>query len=243
MIQKPRSEIVSSSQGRPPGQVTTVVLVVAMIGSGLASPSDSVVPVAAAASPADAGGADGRPIIEPVGVDTPSDPALPSPGAGVSPAQSSGPFDAARQDLGQDDDLALRARRRQRSSAADVDKLPDPLRGTPEIDPRRTGADAETMLRKMIPPRSDSWADWSAGTEPLHVCGEPRWLPPCVPPPPCHPSLPPRPYDLVGVRGEPTDGPIYRGPCNPRTGTHDDCPHPHARRLHDRLFDLFYMWK
>jgi len=99
------------------------------------------------------------------------------------------------------------------------------------------------MLRKMLAPRSDSWADWSSGTEPLHACGEPRWLPPCVPPPPCHPSLPPHPYDLVGVRGEPTAGPIYRGPCQPRTGTHDECPHPHLHRFHDRLFDWFYMWK
>ena len=182
-----------------------------------------------------------------VGVDTPGDPGIPSPSAGESPTESSGPFDATRDDLGEDDDLAMRARRTRRNRGfdkpADVDKLPDPLRGTPPLSPEKTGADAEKVLQKMLKPRSDSWADWSAGTEPLHFCGEPRWLPPCVPPPPCHPSLPPRPYDLVGVRGEPTDGPIYRGPCQPRTGTHDDCPHPYWYRLHDRLFDWFYMWK
>jgi hypothetical protein len=48
---------------------------------------------------------------------------------------------------------------------------------------------------------------------------------------------------LVGVAGEPSGGPIYAGPCAPRTGTHDDCPHHRARRAYDRLFDWFYMWK
>jgi hypothetical protein len=181
-------------------------------------------------------------LIVLVGVDTPGDPAA----SLDSPTESSGPFDALRGDLGEDDDLAAEARRKRRrqfDKPADVAALPDPLRGTPLVSPEKTGADADAMLRKMLPPRSDSWADWSSGTEPLHFCGEPRWLPPCVPPPPCHPSLPPQPYDLVGVRGTPTDGPIYRGPCQPRTGTHDDCPHPHLHRLHDRLFDVFYMWK
>lgn len=186
-------------------------------------------------------------LVALVGVDTPGDPAASSPRAGDSPVDSSGPFDANRQDLGEDDDLSMKDRRRKRDRGfdrpADVDKLPDPLRGTPQVSPQQTGADADALMQKMLPPRSDSWADWSAGTEPLHFCGEPRWLSPCVPPPPCHPSLPPRPYDLVGVRGEPTGGPIYGGPCQPRTGTHDDCPHPHLHRLHDRLFDLFYRWK
>lgn len=184
-------------------------------------------------------------LIALVGVDTPGDPAASTSSAGDSPTGSSGPFDAVRGDLGEDDDLAAQARRKRRrfDKPADVDALPDPLRGTPAVSPDKTGADADAMLRKMLAPRSDSWADWSSGTEPLHACGEPRWLPPCVPPPPCHPSLPPRPYDLVGVRGTPTAGPIYRGPCQPRTGTHDDCPHPHLHRLHDRLFDWFYTWK
>jgi hypothetical protein len=64
-----------------------------------------------------------------------------------------------------------------------------------------------------------------------------------VPGPPCHPSLPPHPYDLVGMRGEPSCGPIYGGPCAPRTGSHDHCPHPHLHRLCDRLFDAFYKTK
>lgn len=119
-------------------------------------------------------------------------------------------------------------------------KLPDPLKGTEQIDPAKTGVDAEKVLSRMLPSRSDSLADWQAGIEPLHSCGEPRLLPPCVPPPPCHPSQPPWPYDLIGVAGTPTCGPIYRGPCEPRTGSHDDSHLPRIHRLHDRFFDWFY---
>jgi len=107
-----------------------------------------------------------------------------------------------------------------------------------------TGEKAERIVAKLLKPRSDSWTDWTAPVEPLQHCGEPRLLPPrCVPPPPCHPSQPPHPYDLVGVAGEATAGPIYRGPCCPRTGTHDDGPLPRVHRVHDRFFDWFYMWK
>lgn len=107
-----------------------------------------------------------------------------------------------------------------------------------------TGQKAEQIVAKLLSPRTDSWADWRAPLEPLHRCGEPRLLPPrCVPPPPCHPAEPPHPYDLVGAVGEPTAGPIYRGPCCPRTGSHDDGPLPRVHRVHDRLFDWFYMWK
>jgi hypothetical protein len=95
----------------------------------------------------------------------------------------------------------------------------------------------------MLPPRTDSPADWQAGVEPLHSCGEPRLLPPCVPPPPCHPANPPRPFDLIGVAGMPTRGPIYRGPCQPRTGTHDCGPLPRVHRVNDRAFDWFYRAK
>ena len=193
-------------------------------------------------------------LIELVGIDTPGDPGIMSPAAGDSPVDSSGPFDALRGDLGEDDDISEQAAARRRSqlrrmseqrrkAAEAADKLPDPLKGTPLVSPEKTGRDAPTILQKMLKPRSDSWADWNAPVEPLHWCGEPRALPPCVPPPPCHPSMPPAPYDLVGVRGEPSGGPIYEGPCRPRTGTHDDCPHPHIHRLSDRLFDCFYMWK
>jgi hypothetical protein len=188
-----------------------------------------------------------------VGVDTPGDPNALSPSAADSPAKSSGPFDAARGDLGEDDDLSVaeRARRRARQRSPErikrademTEKLPDPLRGTQLVSPDATGQEADKILVKMLRPRSDSWADWTAPLEPLHRCGEPRALPPCVPPPPCHPSMPPTPYDLVGIPGEPSGGPIYRGPCQPRTGTHDDCPHPYLHRLSDRLFDAFYMWK
>lgn len=99
------------------------------------------------------------------------------------------------------------------------------------------------ILAATLPPRSDDAVDWSAGPEALHRCGEPRWIEPCIPPPPCHPSLAPMPLDLVGVAGDPTSGPIYRGPCCPRTGTHDDGPWAGVHRIHDRLFDAFYRTK
>lgn len=117
---------------------------------------------------------------------------------------------------------------------------PDPLAGTPRIDPATTGADAERTIATMLPPRDDGPSDWQSPLEPLHDCGEPRALPACVPPPPCHPAAPPVPYDLVGVGGVPSCGPIYRGPCNPRSaGTHTG-PFRWLHAVHDRLFDLFY---
>lgn len=121
-----------------------------------------------------------------------------------------------------------------------IDRGSDPLAGTPRIDPAVTGGDAEKMLARMLPPRSDTPADWVAPLEPLHFCGEPRALAPCVPPPPCHPAHPPRPFDLVGRTGTPTCGPIYRGPCEPRSATcHDGWLAP-LHRTSDRLFDFFY---
>ncbi len=98
----------------------------------------------------------------------------------------------------------------------------------------------DEILARTLPHRTDRPGDWQAGLEPLHRCGDPRWIDPCIPPPPCHPALPPHPYDLVGVAGDPTCGPIYAGPCCPRTGTHDDGPWPRIHRVHDRLFDAFY---
>lgn len=120
---------------------------------------------------------------------------------------------------------------------------PDPLAGTLPISPALTGTYARGEIADMLPPRTDSPWDWQAGLEPLHACGDPRWLPPCIPPPPCHPSCPPDPYDLVGVDGMPTRGPRYRGPCCPRTGSHDDGPLPRVHRIHDRAFDWFYRTK
>jgi hypothetical protein len=184
-------------------------------------------------------------MIKLAGVDTPGDPAFTPPSAADSPAESSGPFDTTRGDLGEDDDIAAgKAKRRaaaERRQAAD--KIPDPLRGTPKIGPEVTGRDALALLSKLLPGRSDSPYDWYAPVEPLHVGCEPYALPPCVPPPPCHPSEPPQPYDLVGIRGVPSGGPIYRGPCEPRTGTHDHCHFPWYHRLHDRFVDHFYRWK
>ncbi|MFM7207309.1 MAG: hypothetical protein ACKO4T_11660 [Planctomycetaceae bacterium] len=109
----------------------------------------------------------------------------------------------------------------------------------PDAKPDAT-PDPSDVLARLLPPRSDTFADWYAPLEPLYHCGEPRLLPTCVPPPPCHPALPPRPLDLVGMPGAPTCGPIYRGPCAPRTGSHDAGPHPRAHRVHDRLVDWFY---
>ena len=120
---------------------------------------------------------------------------------------------------------------------------PDPLRGTPAIKPETTGTDAMRVLDMLLPGRSDAPSDWYAPVEPLHQPGEPRALAPCVPPPPCHPSGPPDPYDLVGLAGWPSCGPIYRGPCEPRTGTPHHGTFAWYHRLHDRFFDHFYKWK
>lgn len=181
-------------------------------------------------------------LIALTGIDTPSDPGFTPPSAADSPAESSGPFDANRGDIGADDDIAAGARKARRGEAV-ADRFPDPLSGTPRISPETTGRDATQLLAKMLPGRSDSPYDWYAPVEPLHVGCEPYALPPCVPPPPCHPSQPPQPYDLVGAPGTPSGGPMYRGPCHPRAGTHDDCRLAWYRRGCDRLFDCFYMWK
>ncbi|MEI8227331.1 MAG: hypothetical protein WCH77_03590 [Planctomycetota bacterium] len=187
-------------------------------------------------------------MIALTGVDTPGDPGSTPPSAAASPAESSGPFDIPRGDVGEDEDILTPSGRRRTAAQRELDALPigsipDPLRGTPLIAPEVTGRDAAEVLAKMLPGRSDSPYDWYAPVEPLHVGCEPYALPPCVPPPPCHPSEPPQPYDLVGVRGVPSGGPIYRGPCNPRTGTHDHCHFAWYHRLHDRCFDCFYRWK
>jgi hypothetical protein len=127
-----------------------------------------------------------------------------------------------------------------RADVAPAAVAPDPLANTPRIDPATTGGDAERTLATMLPPRTDAWHDWQAPLEPLHACGEPRALPPCVPPPPCHPAAPPAPYDLVGARGVPSCGPIYRGPCAPRSATVHEGALRRLHALHDRVFDLFY---
>jgi hypothetical protein len=126
---------------------------------------------------------------------------------------------------------------------ASADTLPDPLRGTPGIRPDATGEDAMQVLSTLLPGRTDTPYDWYAPVEPLHENCEPRALPPCVPPPPCHPSEPPHPYDLVGMHGCPSGGPIYGGPCEPRTGTPHHGVWAWYHRLHDRFFDHFYKWK
>lgn len=142
--------------------------------------------------------------------------------------------------------FALAATADDATSAAPPPSSPvttDPLTGTLPISPQITGPYAKSEIAHMLPTRTDSSYDWQAGLEPLHQCGEPRWLAPCIPPPPCHPSCPPQPFDLVGVDGTPTRGPRYRGPCCPRTGSHDDGPLPRLHRIHDRAFDFFYRTK
>jgi len=156
------------------------------------------------------------------------------PTAAVRDAEADREAKAARDEAAREKALLDGTSTRSRSWQLDKRMLPNDT----------TGKNAETILARMLKPRTDSWADWSAPLEPLHHCGEPRALPPrCVPPPPGHPSQPPHPFDLVGVAGEPSGGPIYDGPCAPRTGTHDHCPHHRARRAYDRFFDWFYMWK
>lgn len=115
-----------------------------------------------------------------------------------------------------------------------------PLVGVPRIDPAVTGPDVKRTLATMLPPRDDSPRDWQTFIEPLHAAGEPRALPPCVPPPPCHPADPAVPFDLVGVAGVPSCGPIYRGPCAPRSATVHTGPFRWVPTLHDRFFDHFY---
>lgn len=177
--------------------------------------------------------------------DAVGDPGFTPDSAADSPAEPSGAFDAARGDLGEDDDLSqrpIKGRRPRRpiEARSPAAAVSDPLAGTPRIDPATTGVDAERILATMLPPRDDSFRDWQAPLEPLHACGEPRALPPCVPPPPCHPAEPPAPFDLVGIDGQPSCGPIYRGPCRPRSATVHEGPLRWLHALHDRFFDAFY---
>lgn len=126
----------------------------------------------------------------------------------------------------------------------DESKLPvDRLADTPRVDAAKTGQDAETLLRKLLPPRSDTPSDWHAEGEHLYRPGEPCALAPCVPPPPCDPSQPPHPLDLVGVRGVPSCGPIYRGPCEPRSARNHHGLFAWYHHLCDRWFDHFYRSK
>lgn len=101
-------------------------------------------------------------------------------------------------------------------------------------------ANVDLLISTMLPPRSDTPGDWYAGAACLHRPGEPRLLPPCIPPAPCHPAYPPHPADLVGMPGAPTCGPRYRGPCEPRLGTHDQCRLPRLHAACDAAFDAFY---
>lgn len=111
------------------------------------------------------------------------------------------------------------------------------------VDAARTGRDAEALLQKLLPPRSDNVSDWYASVECLHAAGEPRSLPPCVPPPPCDPSQPPQPYDLIGFAGVPSGGPIYRGPCEPRSARKHHWFFGWCHQVSDHLFDHFYRSK
>lgn len=123
---------------------------------------------------------------------------------------------------------------------------PDVVERGEAADPNQTGfevspdATAQSLLEELVPGRSDTPSDWYAPRERLYQCGEPRILCPLVPPPPCHPTQPPAAYDLVGVAGSPTGGPLYEGPCSPRAGSRDHCRWPTLRRLHDACVDCFY---
>jgi len=187
-------------------------------------------PLHAAAESVD--GAADEPVAGPAGASAGAD--APRAAAAARDAEAEREAQAARTEAAREKSLLESTSTRSPNWQLDKRMLPNDT----------TGKNAEKILARMLKPRTDSWADWSAPLEPLHQCGEPRALPPrCVPPPPCHPSQPPHPYDLIGVAGEPSCGPIYDGPCAPRTGTHDHCPHHRARRAYDRFFDWFYMWK
>ena len=186
------------------------------------------------------------------GIDTPGDPGLTPSSAADSPAESSGSFDSLRGDIGEDDDISEKSpavkgsgkrpvrRRLDPREPSPADRIPDPLKGSPQISPDATGVDAETLRATMLPERSDSPSDWYAPLECIHSPREPCALSSCVPPPPCHPSLPPCPYDLIGVRGKPSGGPIYGGPCNGRASTGNDCHVSYCHRVWDRFVDFFY---
>lgn len=121
---------------------------------------------------------------------------------------------------------------------------PEQLAGGPRLPPPiaadASAGNVDALLAKMLPARSDSPADWMAAAPCLHHPGEPRILPPCIPPAPCHPAFPPHPADLVGARGMPTCGPRYKGPCAPRLGTHDHSRLPRLHAACDAAFDAFY---
>lgn len=165
---------------------------------------------------------------------------VPPPASGIAPADRAPGRDGDAPTAVPADGPVTKPRPLQAGAEAAIDRGADPLAGAPKIDPAVTGGDAETILARMLPRRTDAPGDWFAPLEPLHVCGEPRALSPCVPPPPCHPAHPPRPYDLVGQRGVPSCGPIYGGPCEPRSGTCHDGPLAPFHRTCDRLFDVFY---
>lgn len=114
---------------------------------------------------------------------------------------------------------------------------------TVRVDAARTGRDADSLLQRLLPPRSDEVSDWYPSVECLHAAGEPRSLPPCVPPPPCDPSQPPQPYDLIGIAGVPSGGPIYRGPCEPRSARKHPWFSAWYHQVSDHLFDHFYRSK
>ena len=114
------------------------------------------------------------------------------------------------------------------------------------INPNQTdfevesNATPESLLSELVPQRSDSPSDWQTHSDALYRCGEPRILCPTVPPPPCHPTQPPMQFDLIGVTGTPTHGPLYDGPCCPRAGSRDGCPWPAARHIRDAFTDYIY---
>ena len=130
------------------------------------------------------------------------------------------------------------------SKAQDSDNLPqiptsslvqqsaNPNQTDFEVPPDAT---AESLLKELVPRRSDTLSDWHPQSDRLYQCGEPRILCPIIPPPPCHPTKPPFHFDLIGATGTPTGGPLYNGPCCPRAGSRDDCRWPVARRIQDNF--------
>ena len=85
-------------------------------------------------------------------------------------------------------------------------------------------ATPKSRLNQLAAQRSDCPSDWQTHSDTRYRCEEPRILYPTVPPPPCHPTQSPSQFDLVGITGIRTHGPLCNGPRCRRVGSRDGCP-------------------
>ncbi|MBT6054628.1 MAG: hypothetical protein HOH16_04260 [Planctomycetaceae bacterium] len=101
-------------------------------------------------------------------------------------------------------------------------------------------ATPKSGLNQVVPQRSDSPSDWQTHSDARYRIGEPRILCPTVPPPLYHPTQSPSQFDLVGITGIPTHGPLCNGPCYRRVGSRDGAPWPIARHIQNAFTNYFY---